>query len=220
MSDHCWSYLENVALGLCGKVLVSGWPQRWFLWRDTRMSDRARDSCLWEGSTAGHTEPTGDIGVTAFRSRVQLQPTEDPSWDKLDAWGRLLLRGELMPEQAPGRTCALVERGVHSGEGLLAGLVALKEIRAGSACSWGTGLCEGAPGEQFVKNCRMWEWPMLGKFMKDCIQWEGPHSGAGWSAEATVIGPWEFFVIFFSSCPAGKQEWESRLVCKINPLQR
>ncbi|RMC04919.1 hypothetical protein DUI87_18094 [Hirundo rustica rustica] len=45
-----------------------------------------------------------------------MEDMEDPIMDKLDATRRLFLHGELMPEQAPGRTCGLVERGVRVGE--------------------------------------------------------------------------------------------------------
>jgi len=40
-----------------------------------------------------------------------------------------------MLEQAPGRTCGPVERGTHTGAGLLAGLVTPWGTHAGAACS-------------------------------------------------------------------------------------
>ncbi|KAK4826920.1 hypothetical protein QYF61_012748 [Mycteria americana] len=33
--------------------------------------------------------------------------------------------------------------------------------------------------EQFMKNCSLWERPMLEKFVKDCLPWVGSHIEAG-----------------------------------------
>jgi len=49
---------------------------------------------------------------------IHLQPVENPT-----------------PEQVPGRTCGLMERGAQARAGLLAGLVTLWGTHAGAACS-------------------------------------------------------------------------------------
>ncbi|KAJ7417093.1 hypothetical protein BTVI_33918 [Pitangus sulphuratus] len=54
--------------------------------------------------------------------------------------------GKPMLEQDPGRSCGSVERGAHTGAGLLAGLVT----------PW-----EGLTQEQFLKDCNLWEGPTL-----------------------------------------------------------
>ena len=63
-----------------------------------------------------------------------------------------------MLEQAPARTCGPVERGVHTGAGLQAGLVT----------SWGHTLEQPVP-----EGLHQWEGPMLGQFMQSCSPWEG-----------------------------------------------
>lgn len=62
-----------------------------------------------------------------------------------------------MPERAPGSTCGLVEREVHAGEGLLAGLVTLRGIPAEQPVPEGLDLVKGPPLQQFEKNCSLWE---------------------------------------------------------------
>lgn len=37
--------------------------------------------------------------------------------------------------------------------------------------------------EEFVKNCSLWERPVLEKFMEDCVQWMQPHTEAGEESE-------------------------------------
>jgi len=43
--------------------------------------------------------------------------------------------GDPALEQTPGRTCGPMERGAHTGAGLLAGLVTPWGTHAGAACS-------------------------------------------------------------------------------------
>jgi len=85
-----------------------------------------------------------------------------------------------MLEQAPGRTCSPMERGVHAGAGLLAGLVTL----------WGPTLELSVPEglhpmgrdptpEQFLKNCSPLEELTLEKFVEDCLPQKGPGTEAG-----------------------------------------
>ena len=54
---------------------------------------------------------------------VHLQPREDPMPEQVDARRRLWPHGAPTLELAPGRSCGPVERGAHTGAGLLAGLV-------------------------------------------------------------------------------------------------
>lgn len=80
----------------------------------------------------------------------------------------------------PGRTCGPMEKGVHTGTGLLAG------THAGGVCFCGTvPQWKGPTVEQFVMNCCLWEGLGLEKFMEDCFLWERPHTG---EREAAGVG--------------------------------
>ncbi|GAB0184744.1 hypothetical protein GRJ2_000939700 [Grus japonensis] len=125
-------------------------------------------------------QPMKDDG----RADIHLQPVEDPTLEQVDAQRRLWPHGKPTLEQAPDRTCGLVERGAHAGAGLLAGLVT----------SWGTPrwsslllkirtLWNGPTLEQFMKNCNPWEGLTLEKLVEDCLMLERPHAGAGEECE-------------------------------------
>ncbi|RMC19252.1 hypothetical protein DUI87_03858 [Hirundo rustica rustica] len=62
-------------------------------------------------------------------------------------------------QQAPGRTCALMETGAHTGAYFLAGLVSLQ----GDPC-WSS---------MFLKDCTTWKGHMLEEFVKNCSPREG-----------------------------------------------
>lgn len=59
--------------------------------------------------------------------------------------------GKPTVEQAPSRICDPVERGAHTGTGVLAGLV--------------------VTAEQFVKSCSPWEGLTLEMIMENCLLW-------------------------------------------------
>ncbi|KAJ7407644.1 hypothetical protein WISP_125526 [Willisornis vidua] len=64
-------------------------------------------------------------------------------------------------------TCRLMERRIHTGAGLVAGLVTLWGTHTGAACSWRTATCvKGLTLKQFLKNCYLWEGHTLEKFME------------------------------------------------------
>jgi len=84
--------------------------------------------------------------------------------------------GEPTLEQASARTCKPMERGAHTGAGLLAGLVT---PCCSSLCLKDFSPWERLMLEQFVKNCSPWEGPTLEQFMENCLPWVGPHAGAG-----------------------------------------
>jgi len=67
---------------------------------------------------------------------IHLQPMEGtPCWSSWMSEGRCDPVGSLTLEQAPARTCGLMERGAHAGAGLLAELVTPWETHAGVAWS-------------------------------------------------------------------------------------
>jgi len=63
------------------------------------------------------------------------QPGEDPTPEQGDARRKLWPRGQPALEQAPARTRGPMERGAHTGAGLLAGLLTLWGTHAGAGCS-------------------------------------------------------------------------------------
>ncbi|GAB0203441.1 hypothetical protein GRJ2_002809700 [Grus japonensis] len=106
------------------------------------------------------------------------KPMEDPKPEQVEA-----PEGGCDPVGSPCWSKLLagpVERGAHTGAGLLAGLVTPMEDPCWSSlllkvCT----LWKRPMLEQFVKDCSPWEGLMLKKFVKDCLPWEGPHTGAG-----------------------------------------
>ena len=72
-----------------------------------------------------------------------------------------------------------MERGAHTGAGLLAGIV----TPAGDP-HWSSLFLKdctpwmGPTLEQFMKNYSWWEGLMLEKLMEDCLPREGPHTAA------------------------------------------
>ena len=88
-----------------------------------------------------------------------------------------------MLEQAPGRTCGLVERSPCWSR--FAGRTC---DPVGDPC-WSSlfpKVCtpwEGPTLEQFMTNCSPWEGLRLEKLAEDCLPWVGPHAGAGEGCE-------------------------------------
>jgi len=74
------------------------------------------------------------------------------------AWRRLWHYGEPLLEQDPGMTCGPMRRGAHTWAGLLAGLVILCGIHAGTVCSWRT-----APHRRDLWWSRLWTTAARGK---------------------------------------------------------
>ena len=96
-------------------------------------------------SAAAHGEDHGKAGClpTAHGGpRWSRYPPADFGGPQVRAdWcagRRLWTHGELMLDQGPGGTCGPVNRWVHTGAGLLAGLVTPWGPYAGAVCSWRT----------------------------------------------------------------------------------
>lgn len=142
----------------------------------------------------------------SFGAEVQLQPLEDPILDKLDAWRGLFLHGELTPGQAPGRTCALVETGVHAGEGLLVVLVTLRGIHTGTAWFWGTGPCEGGTGA-VCGELQPVGMTHAGEVHEGLCSMGGTPFWSRMECRDHSIPTHDTSVIFSSSWPVEKQEW-------------
>jgi len=96
---------------------------------DTKVSEEGRGG----GASGAKAEiPLQPVEQTMVSQAVPLQPMEvhsgadiclqlmkDPMLEQVDAQRRLSLHREPVLEQAPARTCGLVERGAHAGAGLL-----------------------------------------------------------------------------------------------------
>lgn len=98
---------------------------------------------------------------------------------------RLSLCRKHMLEHTPVRICGPVEKGTHTGAGLLAGLV-----------SWGVILEQAVPEglipwkrhvlRRFVKNCGLWKGLTLEGLMDDYSVWEEPDPWSGQDSKEGV----------------------------------
>ncbi|RMC15867.1 hypothetical protein DUI87_08072 [Hirundo rustica rustica] len=82
---------------------------------------------------------------------IHLQPLKEVP-DQEDTWWRLLPHRKVVLEQAPGRMCRLMERGVCAGAGLLAGLVMLQRTHS---------------GELFLRSYTLWKETHVGVVHKE-----------------------------------------------------
>jgi len=80
------------------------------------------------------------VPCNPWRSMVEQisthSPWRTPGWSRWVRPKEAVTPGGPMLEQAPGRACGPVERGTHSREGLLSGLVTPWDTHGGAACSW------------------------------------------------------------------------------------
>ncbi|KAJ7404996.1 hypothetical protein WISP_142411 [Willisornis vidua] len=102
-------------------------------------------------------------------AEIHPQPLEEYLMEQVDVQRRLGSRGKPVLELGPVRTCRPMEKGAHTGAGLMAGLVTPRGTHTGALFLTDCAPRKGPTLEQFVKNCSPWEALMLEKFMRNCL---------------------------------------------------